>query len=108
MRDTERLRTLVEQVLEFGRFEAGGPVLRLERIDVAEAVRTVVEDFGHRSRGTGYRVDFEGPAGPSFLEADRQAVALALWNLMDNAVKDLARRTDDLGCACGRRTPRGD
>jgi signal transduction histidine kinase len=87
VRDTERLRTLVEQVLEFGRFEAGGPVLSLERIDVADAVRTVVEDFGARVARDGYRVEFEGPGGPLFMEADRQALALALWNLMDNAVK---------------------
>ena len=87
VRDTERLRTLVEQVLEFGRFEAGGPLLSLERIDVADAVRSVVEDFGARVARDGYRVEYEGPGGPLFMEADRQALALALWNLMDNAVK---------------------
>ncbi len=85
--DTDRLRTLVEQLLEFGRFEAGGPVLRLERLDVAEAVRAIASDFGERVARDGYTVEFDGPASPIWVEADREALALALWNLMDNAVK---------------------
>jgi len=85
--DTDRLRTLVEQLLEFGRFEAGGPVLRLERLDIAEAARAIVDDFRARVSRDGYTVEYDGPASPIRMEADREALTLALWNLMDNAVK---------------------
>ncbi len=85
--DTDRLRTLVEQLLEFGRFEAGGPVLRRDRLDLAEAVRAIVDDFGERVARDGYTVEYDGPSSPMWMEADREALTLALWNLMDNAVK---------------------
>jgi signal transduction histidine kinase len=87
VRDTERLRTLVEQLLEFGRFEAGGPVLRLDLLDVADAVRAIVVDFQARVAAEGYRVEYDGPDTPVWLHADREALTMALWNLMDNAVK---------------------
>jgi signal transduction histidine kinase len=87
VRDSERLRTLVEQLLEFGRFEAGGPVLRLERIDIASVVRSIVDDFRARAMRDGYSVSYDGPDALTWVQADREALTLALWNLMDNAVK---------------------
>ena len=87
VRDSERLRSLVEQLLEFGRFEAGGPVLRRERLDAADAVRSIVEDFRTRAARDGYIVSYDGPDVATWIHADREALTLALWNLMDNAVK---------------------
>jgi hypothetical protein len=87
VRDSDRLRSLVEQLLEFGRFEAGGPVLRLERLDAAGAVRGIVDQFRARAVRDGYTVSFDGPDIATWIQADREALTLALWNLMDNAVK---------------------
>lgn len=85
--DTARLRTLVEQVLEFGRFEAGGPVLQVERIDVAILVGSIVDEFRIRAARDGYDVVYDAADAPLWLDADREALALAVWNLLDNAVK---------------------
>ena len=87
VRDTDRLRLLVEQVLEFGRFEAGGPVVRLERADLADTVRGMAAEFQARVAQDGYAVEFEAPDVPAWALVDREALGLALWNLLDNAVK---------------------
>ena len=87
VRDTERLRSLVEQLLEFGRFEAGGPVLRLERLDASAIVGGIVNDFQARVARDGYAVSYDGPDTTTWIQGDREALALAIWNLMDNAVK---------------------
>jgi hypothetical protein len=45
VRDTDRLRRLVEGLLDFGRFEAGAATLRLETVDVTDLVRSTGRGF---------------------------------------------------------------
>jgi signal transduction histidine kinase len=85
-RATERLTRLVESLLDFGRMEAGARVYRLEPHDCTDLVRRVVEDFRREVQTSGYEIQFLGN-GPAFIEADGEALARALWNLLDNAVK---------------------
>ena len=86
-RATRRLSRLVESLLDFGRMEAGARPYRLEPIDAAELVENVVRDFRQEVAGAGFTIDERGPAGPAMVSADREALAQALWNLLDNAVK---------------------
>jgi signal transduction histidine kinase len=87
VRDTDRLRRLVEGLLDFGRFEAGAAALRLEAVDVAALVRATVADFQERVAQDGYRIELIGASDAVTARADREALARALWNLLDNAVK---------------------
>ena len=87
VRDSDRLRRLVEGLLDFGRFEAGAAMLRLEPLDITALVETTVADFRERVASDGYTVDFTGPGGAAFTRGDREALTRALGNLLDNAVK---------------------
>jgi signal transduction histidine kinase len=87
VRDTDRLRRLVEGLLDFGRFEAGAAALRLETIDVAALVRATVADFQERVTQDGYRIELTGASNAVTARADREALSRAFWNLLDNAVK---------------------
>jgi signal transduction histidine kinase len=87
VRDTDRLRRLVEGLLDFGRFEAGAATLRLETLDVAGLVRSTVADFRERVAQDGYTIELDGSDQAIPARADREALARALWNLLDNAVK---------------------
>jgi len=87
VRDTDRLRDLVEGLLDFGRFEAGAATLRLEPIDLAALVRTTVADFQQRVAPDGYAVALTGTEREIYAQADREALSRALWNLLDNAAK---------------------
>lgn len=87
VRDTDRLRRLVEGLLDFGRFEAGAATLRLETVDVAGLVRATVTDFRERVAPEGYLVELADGGQAIYARVDREALSRALWNLLDNAVK---------------------
>jgi signal transduction histidine kinase len=84
--ETERLRGLVEGLLDFGRFEQGAE-FRCERLNLPALVRGTVAEFQERVARDGYAVELSCPAGELYIEADREALSRALWNLLDNAVK---------------------
>ena len=86
-RATRRLTRLVESLLDFGRMEAGARPYRLERIDAAEVTENVVRDFRQDVEPAGFTVSYNGPTGRATLNADREALTQAIWNLLDNAVK---------------------
>jgi len=86
-RATRRLTRLVESLLDFGRMEAGARPYRLEPLDACDLVENVVRDFRQELSEAGFTIDFNGQAGHAMVNADRDALAQALWNLLDNAVK---------------------
>lgn len=86
-RATRRLSRLVESLLDFGRMEAGARPYRLEPLDAAEFVRTVVEEFRQEGGRSGFTIECAVPDTVVPIDGDREALAQALWNLLDNAVK---------------------
>jgi anti-sigma regulatory factor (Ser/Thr protein kinase) len=86
-RDTSRLRTLVEDLLESGRLEAGGATFSFVDTDVAALVRDTVEELQARVGHRGYVVSCEDEADAVIASVDREALTRALGNLLDNAVK---------------------
>lgn len=86
-RESERLHHLVETLLDFGRMEAGAREYRFEEIDPAVLVRAVAEEFAQKVEERGYQVEVTLNGPLPRIRADREAVGLSLWNLLDNAVK---------------------
>lgn len=87
VRETERLRRLVEGLLDFGRFEAGAAAYRFEVLDANAFLRGLVNEFQERVAALGYAIVLHAPEGELPVRADREALARAIWNLLDNAVK---------------------
>jgi signal transduction histidine kinase len=85
-RQTERLHRLVESLLDFGRMEAGRSPYRIEPLDAAVLVRSVVRQFESEAAGRGCCVELRVVSGAT-IAGDREALTNALWNLLDNAVK---------------------
>lgn len=83
--DSGRLQRLVEELLNFGRMETGAMRYRLDPLDAAEVVRSVAADF-ERQLDKG-RVELSMPETPCPVQGDRDALSLAVWNLLDNAFK---------------------
>jgi signal transduction histidine kinase len=86
-RATRRLSRLVESLLDFGRMEAGARPYRSEPLDASGLVRTVVEEFRREGACSGFAIECAVPEGAIPIAGDREALAQALWNLLDNAVK---------------------
>jgi signal transduction histidine kinase len=86
-RATDRLTRLVESLLDFGRMEAGSRPYLFERRDCAELAQRTVEEFQAGPQAAGFELRFQNGGPPAAIDADGEALARALWNLLDNAVK---------------------
>jgi two-component system phosphate regulon sensor histidine kinase PhoR len=85
--ETARLHRLVEDLLDFGRMEAGKRRYRLEEIDAVALVDAAVADFRQEAESLGFTVDLRTDISRAVVAADAEALRRALWNLLDNAMK---------------------
>ena len=86
-RESARLQRLVENLLDFGRMEAGAAEYRLETLHLAELIEVCVAEFSGDARNANRHIDCTiEPALPT-VRGDREAIGRALWNLLDNAAK---------------------
>jgi signal transduction histidine kinase len=85
--ETARLQRLVESLLNFGRFEAGGQPYRFTNLDTTALVKSVIEELlgqpGHADRP----INLTAQALSLCVRGDEEAVRLAVRNLIDNALK---------------------
>jgi signal transduction histidine kinase len=94
-REARRLHTMVESLLDFERMESGRRTYQLEDTSLTDLARQVVDEFRDHALPAPGRVELqtppgqpgEEPRGQPRIRADREAIALALRNLLDNAVK---------------------
>jgi signal transduction histidine kinase len=86
-RASERLHRLVETLLDFGRMEAGARQYRFELLETESFFRGVAEEFAQEAGERGYQVEIAQQGRLPRVQADREALTRALWNLLDNAVK---------------------
>jgi signal transduction histidine kinase len=100
-RATERLHRLVESLLDFGRMEAGRRPYTLQRIDGGALVSDVVHEFQEEIQGHLFDLRCSLEPGEHPVDADPEALARALWNLLDNAVK-YSRERREVDVAVGR------
>lgn len=87
LEQSERLSTLIDNVLTLSRMEAGRHRLRFEPTDVAALVDGVVADARHRVAHEGFTIRTEIDRRVPRLRVDADAVRQALGNLIDNGVK---------------------
>jgi len=86
-RATRRLSRLVESLLDFGRMEAGARPYHIEPLSAGRMVRSVVEEFKQEAKANNLVIDCNAPENGPMVNGDLEALAQALWNLLDNAVK---------------------
>lgn len=86
-RATGRLTRLVDRLFDFGRMEAGAFRYRPEPVELDELVRSVVDEFEHVASTTGHRLELSIGSDLKPVRGDREALAQAIWNLLDNAIK---------------------
>jgi len=85
--ESRRLQRLVENLLNFGKLESGAAPYRFEPLDPRALVEEVVAEYRSQLAHADCPIEVVGEGNTPALLADRDAVALALHNLLDNAVK---------------------
>jgi two-component system phosphate regulon sensor histidine kinase PhoR len=84
-RNAERLRALIEDLLELSRIEGRSQPLALESVDTAALTSSLLRDLRPRLDARSLQAGLRGAAQPAL--ADRRALEQVLQNLLDNAVK---------------------
>ena len=84
--ESDRLRRLIEGLLNFGRLEAGRMQFQREMLDAAALVRQSAAEFAQGQQACGHRFEV-ATTEPAPVRADREALRCVLWNLFENAVK---------------------
>ena len=85
--ETDRLYTMVEELLDFSRMQNGGLSLSLELLDLGAELGDVLLMMGQRAQGEGIRFDFTEPETPCPVFADKNRIRQVFVNLLDNALK---------------------
>ena len=86
-RQTKRLHRLVKGLLDFARMEAGHRRFQQDSFSVCEFVEKVVTEFRTEASDRTQQIRVELLDPKVSVRADREALAQALWNLLDNAAK---------------------
>ncbi len=85
--ESRRLTQLINNILDFSKIESGQKIYRFKSADVAQVVDEIVKTFDVRLKHDGYRIHVEREPVPLIARVDADAIAQALHNLVDNAIK---------------------
>jgi two-component system, OmpR family, phosphate regulon sensor histidine kinase PhoR len=86
-RHTERLNSLLEDLLTLSRLESINPGLRRESLDLPGLIGDIVEDYRARPAAAGHKLNFAPDQVVERVLADPLKVTQVLENLIDNALK---------------------
>ena len=85
--ESERLTALIENVLDFAKFERGKSAFDFYEGDVGQAVVRAVDVYKYRAEREGVEVEVAIDAHLPPVMFDERALELLLMNLLDNALK---------------------
>jgi len=85
--ESERLTALIENVLDFAKFERGKSAFEFRDGDVGAAVARAVDVYRYRAERESVAVDVTIDPDLPHVRFDERALELLLMNLLDNALK---------------------
>jgi signal transduction histidine kinase len=86
-KESERLTALINNILDFSRIEAGRKEYDFRETDIAELVRNTLDSYRFQIEQQGFALEEQIDAGIPPVRVDREAIARALVNLVNNALK---------------------
>ena len=86
-RNKDLLLSIINDILNFSRADAGGIVVKLEPVPIAPLIAEVVDSVGHQFEAKGVRLSVDAVAPGAVARGDRERVQQVLLNLLSNAMK---------------------
>ncbi len=84
---SERLTSLINNILDFSRIESGKKEYSFRETDVADLVRSTLESYRFEIEQNGFQFEQKIDNDLPQVWVDREAIARSLLNLVNNAVK---------------------
>ena len=85
--DSERLASLINDILDLSKIESGQLTLDLKPISLAPIIKKVVKLLNKQAKVKGVRVELDIPEAACKVMADKERIAQVILNLLDNAIK---------------------
>ncbi len=86
-KESERLTSLINNILDFSRIESGKKEYSFRETDVADLVRGTLESYRFEIEQNGFQYEQKIDSNLPQVWVDREAIARSLLNLVNNAVK---------------------
>jgi signal transduction histidine kinase len=86
-KESERLTALINNILDFSRIEAGRKEYDFRETDIAELVRNTLDAYRFQIEQQGFAFEQSIDSTIPAVRVDREAIARALVNLVNNALK---------------------
>jgi len=86
-KESERLTALINNILDFSRIEAGRKEYDFKETDIAELVRNTLDSYRFQIEQQGFALEEQIEPNIPKVRIDREAIARALVNLVNNALK---------------------
>jgi signal transduction histidine kinase len=85
--ESERLTSLINNILDFSRIEAGGKEYDFKETNLGELVRSTLDSYRFQIQQNGFVYEENIAADVPPVNVDREAIARSLLNLINNALK---------------------
>src|SRR3989440_7614530 len=86
-KESERLTALINNILDFSRIEAGRKEYEFRETDIAGLVRNTLDSYRYQIEQQGFALEEKIADDVPAVRVDREAIARALVNLVNNALK---------------------
>jgi signal transduction histidine kinase len=86
-KESERLTALINNILDFSRIEAGRKEYEFLETDIGELVRNTLDSYRYQVEQQGFELEEQIESNLPQVWVDREAIARALVNLVNNALK---------------------
>ena len=86
-KESERLTALINNILDFSRIEAGRKEYEFRETNVAELVHNTLDSYRYQIEQQGFAFEESIDSNLPPVRVDREAIARALVNLVNNALK---------------------
>jgi signal transduction histidine kinase len=82
-----RLNKVIDNILDFSKIEAGKKTYNFAESDMAEVIENVLSSYRYQISNSGFAVQAKIQPDLPAVSIDREAMAQAISNLVDNAIK---------------------
>jgi two-component system phosphate regulon sensor histidine kinase PhoR len=86
-RHSDRLKSIIDDLLALSRLESATPGLKFAPIDLALYLEELAEEYRRRPQAAEHEIATVVPVGLGLIEADEEKLAQVFGNLVENALK---------------------